>query len=95
MKAKVYSHTDHMKALKEESAIIRRETIDFMLNIAAWAIWDKIKGITRDELLDVLDEMQNKALFMVEGSVSLDDVKQMLKDEANITLTIAEREKRK
>lgn len=43
----------------------------------------------------MLDEMQKKALFMVEGLVSLDDVKQMLKDEANITLTITEKVKRK
>lgn len=95
MKAKYYSHAEHMKALSEETAIIRRYDIDFMLHLSAWAMWDKIKDITREELFEALDEMQNKALFMVEGLVSLDDVKQMLKDEANITLTITEKVKRK
>ena len=59
-----------------------------MINLAAWALWDEIKA-NEEDIKKVLQKMSYKAEFVVDGSVSLDDIKKMLKDEADITIVVS------
>lgn len=92
MKTKVYSQSEHNreveKALRGAEKKIRRDVIDMMLNLAAWALWDEMKA-DENTIKKVLQKMSYKAEFVVDGSVSLDDIKKMLKDEADITIMIS------
>lgn len=90
IKAKVYSHSEMVreveKALNKASTQVRIEAIDLMLHLAAWAIWDTIPKISKKRIKKALEFMAEKATYIVDGTVSLDDIKQMLKDEAEITI---------
>lgn len=92
MKVKTYNQSEHAreveKALRGAEKKIRREVIDMMLNLAAWALWDEMQA-DEDTIKKVLQKMSYKAEYVVDGSVSLDDIKKMLKDEADITIMIS------
>ena len=92
MKAKIYDQADHVreleKELRRETKKISRELIDIMLHIVAWAIWDELKA-TEDEIDNVLKKISYKSEFVLDGSVTLEDIKKMLKDEADITINIS------
>lgn len=92
MKTKIYTQSEHVreveKALRGAEKKIRREVIDMMLNLAAWALWDEMQA-DEDTIKKVLQKMSYKAEYVVDGSVSLDDIKKMLKDEADITIMIS------
>ena len=92
MKTKVYNQSEHNreveKALRGAERKIRHEVIDMMLNLAAWALWDEMKA-DEHTIKKVLQKMSYKAEFVVDGSVSLEDIKKMLKDEADITIMIS------
>lgn len=88
MKVKYYSPSELQKELEKESARVRRESIDIMLNLAAWAMWD-ILNAGESDIRNVLDAMSYKAGFVCDGSVSIDDIRKMLKDEADITINIS------
>lgn len=92
MKAKIYDQADHVreleKELRRETKKISRELIDIMLHIVAWAIWDELKA-TEDEIGNVLKKISYKSEFVLDGSVTLEDIKKMLKDEADITINIS------
>ena len=74
------------KCLDKATVQVRRESIDLMLHLAVWAVWDTIPNISKKRLKKILDFMGEKAVYIVEGSVSLEDIKQMLKDEADIQI---------
>ena len=90
MKAKVYSYSEMLKEaeklMRKEAVNIRLNCIDILLHIAAWAIWDTDKNITKSKLKKILEKMSYKAGFISDGSISIDDVKAMLKDEAGIEI---------
>lgn len=92
MKCKIYSQSDHIRELKKEvrkeTKKISRELIDIMLHVVAWAIWDELKA-TEDEIGNVLKKISYKSEFVLDGSVTLEDIKKMLKDEADITINIS------
>jgi len=56
------------------------------LRLAAWGIWDKIPNATAEDVQNVLDFMCEKTTFIIDGTVTLDDIKQMIKDETGITI---------
>ena len=64
----------------------RRDTIDLMLMLAAWSMWDVI-GATENEIKEMLDTMQYKAVFVAEHRVSVSDIHNMLKEETGIEIS--------
>ena len=92
MNVKIYSQADHIRELekevRKETKKISRELIDIMLHVVAWAIWDELK-VTEDEIGNVLKKISYKSEFVLDGSVTLEDIKKMLKDEADITINIS------
>ena len=90
MKIKRYSYAEMLKEaeklMRKEAVNIRLDCIDTLLHIAAWAIWDTDKKITKSKLRKILEKMSYKAGFISDGSISIDDVKAMLKDEAGIEI---------
>ena len=99
MKAKVYSYSEMLKEaekiMRKEAVNIRLNCIDTLLHIAAWAIWDTDKKITKSKLRKILEKMSYKAGFISDGTVSIDDVKQMLKDEAGIEIGFVDEMRKK
>ncbi len=94
IKAKTYSQSEMVheveKALNKATSQVRREAIDLMMHLAVWAVWDTIPNISKKRLKKILDFMGEKATYIVEGTISLEDIKQMLKDEAEITIGFTE-----
>ena len=90
MKVKYYTQAEMLKEaqkiLERAKPEIRKEAIDLMLHLAVWAVWDTIPNISKKRLNRILEFMCEQALFIVDGTISLDDIKQMLKDEADITI---------
>lgn len=94
MKVKYYTHAEMVKevekCLEKATVQVRREAIDLMMHLAIWAVWDTIPNVSKKRLKKILDFMGEKAVYIVEGSISLEDIKQMLKDEADITIGFKE-----
>lgn len=94
MKIKTYTHAEMLreveKSLNKATTTVRREAIDLMLHLAVWAVWDTIPNVSKKRLKKILEFMGEKASFIVDGAFSVDDIKQMLKDEADITIGFKE-----
>ena len=97
IKVKFYTHAEMLKevekCLGKASVQVRREAIDLMMHLAVWAVWDTIPNISKKRLKKILDFMGDKAAYIVDGTISLEDIRQMLKDEADITIGIKENER--
>ena len=99
MKAKVFSYSEMLKEaeklLRKEAVNIRLDCIDTLLHIAAWAIWDTDKKITKSKLKKILEKMSYKAGFISDGTVSIEEVKQLLKDEAELVIGFVDEMRKK
>lgn len=97
MKTKFYTQAEMLRAseqiLERARPKILREAIDLMFHLALWAVWDTIPKVSKKRLKRILDFMSEKAEYIVDGSVSLEDIKKMLKEEADITIDFVEDEK--
>lgn len=82
MKARYYSPAE----VKQKENEARRDTIDLMLMLAAWSMWD-VCGATEDEIKEMLNSMQYKAAFVAEQRVSVSDIHNMLKEETGIEIS--------
>lgn len=86
MNARYYTPAEVRKREEKAREEARRDTIDLMLMLAAWAMWD-VCGATEDELKDMLNTMQYKAAFVAEHRVSVSDIHNMLKEETGIEIS--------
>lgn len=94
MNTKLYTEAELQrridKAVERAMIPVRTETIEIMLHIAAWAEWDTVPRISKKAIGKTLQAMGEKARFILDGSVTLEDIKQMLKDETGITIGFKE-----
>ena len=90
MKARVYTESQFQKALEQVFERIRRqarmEVLDLALHLALWGMWDTFPKCSKKRMGKALEFMMEKAALIVEGVISLDDIKQMLKDEADLSI---------
>lgn len=86
MKVKYYTQNELEKEKEKARNEARRDTIDFMLMVSAWAMWDTLT-ITPDEIKEVLNAMQTKATFVSDKTVSVSDIHEMLRDETGIEIS--------
>ena len=94
MKVKTYSAAEKRKEIKNSvrnarediAKEVRLNAIDFMMHLAVWAVWDTIPNISKKRLKKILEFMCEKTTFIIDGTVTLDDIKQMIKDETGITI---------
>lgn len=86
MRARYYTPAEVKRREEKAREEARRDTIDLMLMLAAWANWD-VCGSTVDEIKEMLNAMQYKAAFVAEHRVSVADIHNMLKAETGIEIS--------
>lgn len=91
MKVKVYTQAEFErelgKALRKEKEEIGKKLIDRLLHVLMFAVWDSVPEITTEELHRVLEVVEEKALYIYEKDIDYDDIKRVLKEEANLCIS--------
>lgn len=94
MKARVYTEAQMQRAvemgLERARKQSRREVLDLAIHLALWAMWDTFPKVSKKRLGYAMNFMLEKAALIVDGTISLDDIKQLLQDEAEITINFKE-----
>ena len=75
------------ESFRKESEDIGKQIIDRVLHVVLFAVWDTVPGITTEQLYRVLEVVEEKAEYISNRDISYDDIKQVLKDEANLTIS--------
>lgn len=90
MKVKTYTQAEMLreaeKIMRKAETQIRIEAIDLMLHLATWAVWDCVPKISKKRIKRVLEFMSEQAAFIVDGTITVEDIKKTLKDEAGIEI---------
>lgn len=88
MKARVYTEAQMQRAvemgLERARRQARSEVLDLAVSLALWGMWDTFPKVSKKRMGKALEFMMEKAALIVDGTISLDDIKQMLNDEAGI-----------
>ena len=94
MKTRVYTEAQMQRAVAQglERAKIqaRKEVLDLALNLSLWAMWDTFPKVSKKRIEKAMNFMLEKAALIVDGTISLEDIREMLKEEADIEIKFKE-----